>query len=272
MDILIYIVLILIPISQIYLICVMGRIGNPDLDKFLKFRYAHRGLHKKGSVPENSLTAFSDAAAKGYGIELDLHLMADGTLAVIHDSSLLRTTGKEGKIEDLTKDDLKKYFLEGTRSKIPTFSQVLKKVNGKVPLLIELKTKGNAKALCQAVANQLEGYKGDYLIQSFDPRCLVWFKKNKPEVLRGILTENFFKDSEVELSFPLKFVLGIMLLNIWAKPDFVANNFLHRNSLANKIALKYWKLKGFVWTIRKKEDLETAEKEGYTVIFEDTEP
>ncbi len=271
MKILIYIVLILIPLSQLYLLSLMGRGGNPEFEKFKKCRYAHRGLHKKPSIPENSLNAFSDAVKAGFGIELDVHLMADGKLAVIHDSSLLRTAGADVKIENLTETDLKKYYLEGTRSKIPTLSQVLKKVGGKVPLLIELKTEGNTTPLCEAVVKELEGYKGDYMIESFDPRCIAWFRKNCPEVVRGQLVENFFKDKQSNISFFLKLILSPLILNVWTQPDFVAIKFPDRKGLSNKIARRYWKLGGFVWTIDKAEDLETAEKEGYGVIFENIE-
>ena len=268
MKIFIYIILILIPLFQLYLISLMGRGQNQELNKFLSFRYAHRGLHNKPSIPENSLNAFSAAVKNGYGIELDLHLMADGKLAVIHDSSLLRTAGVDIKIEDLTEADLKKYYLEGTRSHIPTFTQVLKRVNGKVPLLIELKSEGNVKPLCEAVANELLGYKGDYMIESFDPRCINWFRKNRPETVRGQLTQNFFRDKASKLPFPLKLILSTLILNVWAAPDFIAIRFSDRKSLSNKICLKYWKLKGFVWTIDKAENLEKAEAEGYGIIFE----
>lgn len=268
MKILIYAVLILIPLFQLYLISLMGRAENKDLEKFLKFRYAHRGLHSKPTVPENSLNAFSAAVKGGYGIELDVHLMADGKLAVIHDSSLKRTANADVKIEELTEADLKKYYLEGTRSHIPTLSQVLKKVSGKVPLLVELKSEGNVTPLCEAVAKELQGYKGDYMIESFDPRCLAWFRKNCPEIVRGQLTENFFKDEKNNLSFPLKLILSTLILNVWTLPDFIAIKFSDRKSLSNRICRKYWKLQGFAWTLDNKEELEQAEKEGYNVIFE----
>ena len=57
-----------------------------------RWDYAHRGLHdKEVGSPENSLAAFKEAVESGYGAELDVHLLKDGNLAVIHDSSLFRT-------------------------------------------------------------------------------------------------------------------------------------------------------------------------------------
>ena len=98
----------------IYLLALMGRTSNKDVKKFQKVRYAHRGLHNKPTIPENSMSAFKFAVDKGYGIELDVHLMADGNLAVIHDSSLERTAGVDISIEELTAKDLKKFTLEAT--------------------------------------------------------------------------------------------------------------------------------------------------------------
>lgn len=73
---------------------VHGRKDQPGWETFEHVRFAHRGLHGPG-VPENSLAAFRRAAEAGYGAELDVHLTADGYLAVIHDSDLARMCGVE---------------------------------------------------------------------------------------------------------------------------------------------------------------------------------
>ena len=129
--------IIFIALFALYVLSLRCRRGNPQLQKLRLWAYAHRGLHGKG-VPENSMAAFRLALEKGYGIELDVHLMADGNLAVIHDASLLRTAGADVQIEDLTLKDLSKYRLEGTQEQIPLFSDVLKLFDGKAPMIIEL--------------------------------------------------------------------------------------------------------------------------------------
>ena len=106
----------------LYTLAVVGRKGHPGLNDLRGWAYAHRGLHGNG-VPENSMAAFRAALEAGYGIELDIHLLKDGNLAVIHDHSLLRTTGCDRKIEDLTTQELTNYRLEGTEETIPAFSQ-----------------------------------------------------------------------------------------------------------------------------------------------------
>ena len=99
--------------------------GRPDLEGLQMYDYAHRGLHDAAAgVPENSLAAFRKAVENGYGMELDVHLTRDGKLAVIHDSNLERVCGAEGRVEDLTWEELQNFRLLGTEEKIPSLSQV----------------------------------------------------------------------------------------------------------------------------------------------------
>jgi glycerophosphoryl diester phosphodiesterase len=217
------------------------------------------------------MPAFALAIKKGYGIELDLHLLSDGSLAVFHDNTLVRTTGKEGNIKDLTKEQLKDYNLEGTRFTIPTFSEVLKLVDGQVPLIIELKTENNTAQLCKATVNALQGYKGDFCIESFDPRPLIWLKKNCPDIVRGQLSQNFFKEPS-GLKVPLQFILTTLLLNFLTKPDFIAYKFSERNNIFCKICKSLWKHNMVTWTITSSQNYDTAIGEDYVPIFEQIEP
>lgn len=252
----------------LYTLCLKGNRKNPEAEHFTTVRYAHRGLHRKPKTPENSLSAFSLAVERGYGIELDVHLMADGELAVIHDASLKRTAGAEARIGDLTRGELKKYKLEESDEHIPTLKEALALVDGRVPILIELKSEGNVKALCRAAIEELKNYKGKYCIESFDPRCVAFFRKHAPSVVRGQLAANLLRDKDLKLSRLLKFFLSSLVLNFWTKPDFIAYNFEQRNDISNQIAVRLWKIEGFVWTVRSISDMRQAENEGYTVIFE----
>ena len=193
--ILLYIILtIIVLLAAVYLLLIGGRKVTHGFEKLEGIFYAHRGLHNKPTIPENSLAALRLAADKGYGAEFDVHLMADGNLAVIHDSSLLRTAGADVKIEELTTADLENYTLEASDERIPLFTEVLEIFDGKAPVIIELKTAGsNASRLCEAVFKVLDSYKGDFCVESFDPRCLIWLKKNRPQVIRGQLSQNYFK-------------------------------------------------------------------------------
>lgn len=261
---------IVIVLFALFLLALKGR-TNRDLSYFLKFRYAHRGLHDKPTVPENSLAAFRAAVEKGYAIELDVHLMRDGNIAVIHDASLKRTAGDDVKIEDLETADLSKYTLEESNEKIPTFREVLDLVDGKVPLLVEIKPEGNCAAVTKRTVEMLREYKGEYVIESFDPRCILWLKKNAPDIIRGQLTENFIK-TRSGLKWPTRILLTSLLFNFINSPDFIAVRDTDRYDLPIQIATKLWGVKKFVWTITDNENLLKLESEGFTPIFEKFNP
>ena len=166
------------------------RRNQPGWDKLEGVRYAHRGLHDPAvGVPENSMAAFRRALEHGFGAELDVHLMADGELAVIHDSSLKRVCGADVYIEDLTAADLERYPLMGTGEAIPLFREVLELFEGKTPLVIELKVeRGNANALTDAVMAALEGWRGVCCVESFHPAALLRLKDHhgaEPELFEA---------------------------------------------------------------------------------------
>ena len=128
------VVVLVVVVFCLILLLLRGRSNHPGLEALRGWSYAHRGLHGEGRA-ENSMSAFRAALEGGYGIELDIHLLKDGNLAVIHDSQLKRTTGADGRVEDLTIEDLKHYHLEGTEDTIPTFREVLDLYAGRRALL-----------------------------------------------------------------------------------------------------------------------------------------
>lgn len=255
----------------LYVLILMGRTGHKDLPALRGWYYAHRGLHSPG-MPENSMAAFRAAKNAGYGIELDIHLMKDGNLAVIHDHSLLRTAGVDVQIEELSARDLDAYRLEGTEERIPLFSELLELYNGEAPLIVELKpTSKNHAALCKAACDMLAEYKGAYCVESFDPRCVAWLRNNRKEIIRGQLTENFFR-SNSKLPAAIKFLMKYNFLNVATRPDFIAYRFADRKNISNFLCRKLWGLQGVTWTIRNKEDFDTAVAEGWIPIFENFNP
>ena len=101
--------------------------------------FAHRGLFRNTTVPENSILSFKAAISKGYGIELDVHISSDGVPVVIHDSNLKRICGIDKEVENLPLCDIKLLNLFGGNETVPTLHEVLKLVSGAVPLIIEIK-------------------------------------------------------------------------------------------------------------------------------------
>ena len=260
----------LLLVCVLYLLAIRGRKDHPGLKELRGWSYAHRSLHRDG-VPENSMAAFRDALEGGYGIELDVHLLKDGNLAVMHDADLLRTTGCAGKMEELTTADLDNYHLEGTAETIPTFRQVLDLYDGKAPLIVELKVSdNNYAALTDAACKMLDGYRGVYCLESFDPRCLLWLKKHRPDLIRGQLAENYFATKN-KLPFILKLILSKNLGNFLTKPDFLAFRYRDRRSaLSNRLCLK--QMTGVSWTVVNQAEFDTAVAEGWVPIFEGFRP
>jgi len=265
------ILIVLCCFALLYLLSLKGRRSHPGLQTLRGWAYAHRGLHGKGA-PENSMEAFRRAKKAGYGIELDIHLLKDGNLAVMHDSLLARTTGAQGRIEDLTTEQLKDYKLEGTEETIPTFQEVLDLFGGDAPLIVELKEVNNCSSLCEAACKILDGYNGPYCLESFDPRCVKWLKDHRPDLIRGQLSENYFKTKNSKLPGVLKFVLGNLMLNFHTKPDFVAYKFADRKMLSFLLCRKVLGLQTALWTIKSQKDFDSAVQQNALPIFEGFTP
>lgn len=261
------VLLIVLALAGGYLLAIRGRSGHAGLKELHRWSYAHRGLHSEG-VPENSMAAFEAAKNAGYGVELDVHLLADGNLAVIHDSDLQRVTGKTGKIEELTTRQLRDHRLCGTEEIIPEFAHVLELFQGSAPLIVELKTAGNNYAqLTQAVCEMLEQYQGPYCLESFDPRCILWLKKNRPDLIRGQLTEDYFAKGRPKLPFIVRWIMTENLSHFITKPDFVAYRYADRHcTLSNFFCLK--QMSCVSWTVTSQEEYDQAVSEGWIPIFE----
>lgn len=265
--------IILMYVVLLWLVALRCRKDHEAWGTLRKFRYAHRGLHNSAKgIPENSMAAFRLAADYGYGVELDVHLTKDGRLAVIHDDSLLRTAGVDVKASDLMSEELSQYRLEGTDEKIPFLEEVLPVFEGKAPLIVELKVEKNSAALAQAACDLLDQYDLDYCIESFHPLAIRWLRKNRPEICRGQLSQNFLKGHGTGKGKLADFAMTHLLTSFLTQPDFIAYNHEHRNILSLKVARAVWRVQEVSWTIRTPEDMARCEKDGCLSIFENFTP
>lgn len=247
------------------------RRNQPGWDKLDGVRYAHRGLHDIAQgVPENSMAAFRRAVEAGFGAELDVHLMADGGLAVIHDSSLERVCGVEAEIEDLTAADLPRYPLMGTGETIPLFQDVLALFEGKTPLIVELKVeRGNANVLTDAAMAALAGWRGSYCVESFHPAALLRLREKYPEVIRGQLSEDFLSSGDGDtLSVPGRFILTNLLTTAATAPDFIAYKWQDRGNPSLRLMRGLYGVREVGWTVRDRQTMERLERDGVIPIFE----
>lgn len=257
---------IFFPLVMLLLLALECRSSQKGLEPLKRCRYAHRGLHMQGT-PENSLAAFRKALEYGYGAELDVHLMKDGRLAVVHDSNLLRVTGQDVCIEDLTAEDLPNYKLMGTKETIPLFEDVLKLFEGKTPLVVEIKVeRENWAELTAAAVAALDKFNVTYCIESFDPRAIMWLRQNRPEIIRGQLSANLM--GQKGRNPVLLFAVTHLFTNILACPDFIAYNHEERNIPSLWICRKIYHVQEVSWTVRDMDTMAKLEKMGNLIIFE----
>lgn len=257
---------------MIILLCVIAYValiypGKKTKDRMPTVtKFAHRGYHGDG-IPENSMKAFKKAKELGYGIELDVQLTKDNVMVVHHDYDLERTCGVSKYIADLTYGELLEYSLMETDQKIPRFVDVLREIDGAVPLLVELKMEHCNKKLCRLSAKALDCYKGAFYMECFHPYALYWYKMNRPNVLRGQLSDQFYREGKEEHLIP-RLIVTHLLTNAVTHPDFVAYRKTYGECLPLRIVRGIFKLPVYGWTFRNEEEIESHGNSFDGFIFE----
>ena len=231
--------------------------------------FAHRGLHdvKKGIV-ENTLPAFEAACEKGFGIELDIQFTRDMRAVVFHDDDLARLTGDRRKVREVTLEALRAMPLDGVRTaRVPTLGEALQQIDGRAPLLIELKNGQANDRLCRALMEQLRGYRGEYIVESFSPLIVRWFKKHAPDVPRGqlVCAAKGYRGAVNRIG---GFILSNLLLNVLGRPDFVAYDVNAPKFYAPRVQRLLFRTPMAAWTVRTTPVAALVEARGEMCIFE----
>lgn len=254
--------------AVLYLLAIMPRICNrPDTTLFHKIYFAHRGLHDNASeAPENSMAAFRKAVEAGLGMELDVQVTKDGVPVIFHDFNLKRICGVEGKVVDHTYEELQAYTLCHSEERIPKLADLLEMVDGRVPLIVEIKAETSDVSGCVSIDGLLRAYQGPYCIESFNPMVLWWFRRNHGNVVRGQLSSNFRKEGEYWNV--LYFAMTHLLFNFLTKPDFIAYNHKFSEEPGRRICRHLYRHPAAAWTIRSEKDLEALKGEYDVFIFE----
>ena len=238
-------------------------------------------------APENSLAAFAAACEAGYGIELDVQLTLDGQVVVVHDADLLRVAGDPRRIEDLTYDELARIPLfpngesgdlkaeplpgadanpplvvtpsaapKGYYQHVPLFSDVLDVVAGRAPLIVEYKFSNNrawderSEELMEKGHALLEAYDGPYVIESFHPGAVNWYKEHHPEVCRGQLSW----PAKLSKNGAAEWAAGLLAFDWLSRPDFVAYDWTGGASPQVKLARSMGAMP-VSWTVRSSDEL-----------------
>ncbi len=234
-----------------------SRPADPALARLIARPFAHRGLHGQGRI-ENSRAAFEAAIAQGQGIELDVQASRDGHAVVFHDYDLDRLTTASGKVARRTLAELREVALRETGETIPDLPEILALIDGRAPLLIEIKAPRRVVGpLCRSVREALQGYGGPVAVMSFNPEVGRWFSIHAPQTLRGlVVTEQEKRGPRGELE---------RRLALWrSRPHFLAYDI---RDLPSHFAAKA-RRPVLTWTVRTGEQRTRAALHADQIIHE----
>ena len=258
--------IVLAVLASLYLFLVAPRMfGKPDRSVLMGVHYAHRGLFdNESNAPENSLNAMRKAVEAGYGIEFDVQLSKDDVPVVFHDATLKRMCGVDGNVWDYTVEELQKMKLAGSNETIPTLQQVLRVVDGKVPLIIEYKMDRVNTKVCELGNAILETYNGVYCIESFHPFAVKWYREHRSDVVRGQLSQDFSKTDYRGIQY---WAMTHLMLNFLTRPDFIAYNHKDKDIFSRRLCAQLGAL-SVAWTIKNRKQYEEAKEYFDLVIFD----
>lgn len=218
-------------------------------------KIAHRGA--KAYEPENTFQAFQKALdLNSDGIELDVHLSADGHIIVIHDETIDRTTNGKGLVSDFTLAELKSFLIDG-KSQIPTLIEVFDLVDKKCLINIELKGLGTAPKVVSLIEEYISKKDWNYnqfIVSSFEWNMLEETANLNPNIPVGVLTE---ENIDTSLAFAEKIKAKAI------HPDF---------NLLNEENVHQIQEKGYLvlpWTVNTEEDIKKVKSYKVNGIISD---
>ncbi len=231
---------------------------------------AHRGLHDAAQgIVENTSSAFAAAMAGGYGIECDLQISADGEAMVHHDDALGRLTDGEGTLSSMSAVDLMRVPFRATADRMMTLGDLLDLVAGRVPLVIELKSRFDGDLqLAGRAATVLARYGGPAAVMSFDPAPITALRRVAPHVVRGIVAERRYEPPEwAFLNVAQRVALPFMLHGWRSRPHFVAYRVDDLATLPPN-AVRLIGLPLLTWTVRTPQQRAMAARFADQAVFE----
>lgn len=246
-----------------------------DLKWLTERPVAHRGFHDRdaGRI-ENSRSAIGAAVDRGFAIEVDLQIAADDVPMVFHDSTLDRLTNESGPVRALAGDALGEIRLKESSDTIPSFDDLLTIVDGKVPLVVELKPHGSRTGiLADAVLQRLAAYSGKVALMSFDPEMVATIAEKSPDQVRGIIADATprrvgWGGGSVIGRFGLRHLLHIPR----TRPHFIAYDCQALPALAPAILRRVCSLPLLTWTVRDRFEQKRVHRWTDQIIFEGFDP
>jgi glycerophosphoryl diester phosphodiesterase len=234
-----------------------------DLSWLIARPVAHRGFHDMNKTRwENTLSAFAAAAERGYAIECDVHISSDGVPVIMHDGDLKRLTGHDGFVWQRTAAELATLSIGGTKDHVPTLQDALDLIDGRVPLVVELKgAPGHDEGLVASVGRLLKRYKGKVAIMSFDHWLIRDFARDAPGIPGGLTA--YGKDNQlIEAHFA-------MLAHDLAFTSYAAGDL--PNPFVSFVRKKL-KMPVITWTVHDQPAVDLTFKYADQMTFEGFEP
>jgi glycerophosphoryl diester phosphodiesterase len=235
---------------------------------------AHRGLHDRKSVIENTISAARAAIARGFGIECDVQLTADGEAVVFHDFTLDRLTTASGAIAERTASELAAIPFKATTDRIPTLAAFLAELGGRVPLICEIKSAFDGDLrLTRRTAEIIAGYDGPVALKSFDPGIVAALRELAPNHPRGVVGERSFEHKEW-LNIPAERRHAMANLLHWdeTRPDFLSWQVKDLDTAVPYLCRHAVGIPVMAWTVRSPEDRAMAARGADQMVFEDFVP
>ncbi len=236
---------------------------------------AHRGLHDIArGIVENTATAFQRAAGAGYGIELDIQITADGEAVVFHDDTLQRLTHAQGPVRAMTLDELKHVAFVATNDRIQSLSEAFAQIDGRVPLIVEIKSLWDGDfTLARRAAYLAQRYKGRVALMSFDPAMVRAVRDAAPALVRGLVAARFGPAiGPANAALFRRLAMTHLLYAPLCRPDFISYDYTALRTLAPIVARSVFRLPLITWTVRNQQ---TADKVAFwadQITFEGFEP
>lgn len=244
-----------------------------DHDWLTSVPMAHRGLHDiDHGIIENSESAFGAAIGAGYGMECDVQVSLDGEAMVFHDAKLDRLTENSGRMAACNASEIGAMRLGGSSDTVQTLGELLEQIDGKTPLLVEIK-KNERKpgALEERTRDLLKSYKGPAAVMSFNPESMGWFAANAPDIPRGQLSTAFKTGGGSNRPALQRFLARHLLLNRISRPDFIGYDINHLPAPATSF-LRRRGMPILTWTVRTDINRDVASKYADNIIFEGFRP
>ena len=247
----------------------------PRLEWLTARPIAHRGLHDAAAgVIESTASAFNAAIAGGYGIETDLQSSSDGEAMVHHDDALGRLTEGSARLADMTAAAIKAVRFQRSTDRILTLGELCELVGGRVPLLLELKSRFDGdRRLVQRAAAVLANYAGPVAVMSFDPALIEAARQIAPGLTRGIVAERYYAHYEWDrLPSAEKRRMAHLLHALRTRPQFIAYSLRDLPAAAPLIARMLFGRPLLTWTVRSEADRARARRWADQIIFEGIRP